>query len=410
MDPDPAPAAPPRHTFAALAAADYRRLWLGVLCMMGGMQMQGIVRGFLTYELTSSPVKLGMVNAGFAVPMLLLSLLGGVAADRMDCKRIIQISQAVGASTALFLAFAVASGRATWVHLLAVSVVDGVIFSFSVPARNALIPRLVGPDLVTNALALNTAALSTTTLLAPAAAGVLYAWIGPAGVYGIIAALGVLAVLVTGRIGARDAQPAAPGQTVAGEIAAGLSYIGRSPVLVELLLVGLFTALLEFPFRAMLPVLVVDVYARQADSLGLLMSIMGAGAVIGSLVVASLRPGRRGMVLICGAASSGAAMGMIALVPVYGLAAALMVPLGIGDAIRRSLNMALVVEAASSSYRGRVTSVYAMNFGLMPLGVLPAGVAAEALGIRATTGILGLLLLSVAAAMLLGRRQTRRLA
>ncbi len=71
------PAARSRRTFAALAAPDFRKLWVGVLCMMGGMQMQGVVGGFLTYELTPSAIKLGVVNAGFAVPMLLVSLLGG---------------------------------------------------------------------------------------------------------------------------------------------------------------------------------------------------------------------------------------------------------------------------------------------------------------------------------------------
>ncbi len=228
-------------------------------------------------------------------------------------------------------------------HLFAVSVVDGVIFSFVVPARNALMPRIVARELVANRLALNAAAMRMTTLLAPAAGGLLYACIGPAGVYLVIAALELLAVIFTGMIRFRGGSDSAPAQTLLQEIAVGLLYIARSPLLVELLAPGLFTALPEFPFRAMLPAMVVDVYARSADALGLLLSIMGSGAIIGSLLVASLRPGRRGLVLIGGAAASGLAMGMITLVPMYALAAGFMVPLGIGDAVRRSLNLALVV-------------------------------------------------------------------
>ena len=402
--------ATPTKTFAALASADFRMLWIGTLSMMAGLQMQGIVRSFLTYELTSSPLILGAVNAGFAVPMLLLSLFGGVLADRADCKRIIQSFQALGALSALYLAIIVSLGRVTWGHLFAVSVVDGVIFSFMVPARNALIPRIVGTRLVTNAMALNAGGMSATTLLAPAIAGVLYARIGPAGVYFVITALGAASVLATGLIGYRDHAAGGASRPALREIREALAYITRKPLLVELLLIGLFTALLEFPFRAMLPVMIVDVYHRSADSLGLLLSVMGLGAIVGSLGVASLRVGKRGLVLIGGGVVAGIAMGGIALLPLYSVAIAFMVPLGIGDAIRRSLNMALLIEATATSYRGRVASVYTMNFGLMPLGVLPTGAVAELFGIRVATGMLSALLLALCLVMLVFRRETRAMA
>jgi MFS family permease len=398
------------QTFAALASRDFRRLWFGVMCMMGGLQMQGIARGYLTYDITGSPVRLGLVNAGFAVPMLILSLFGGAAADRFDRKRVVQVFQGVGGATALIVAFSIVSGSVTWIHLFAASVVNGVIFSFMVPARNALIPQLVGADQVANALALNSAAMSGTTLLAPAAAGLLYAWIGPGGVYFIIAALELAAMVWTGLVRFRADPGERRAQPVLSDILAGLRYIRGYPLVVVLLVMGLGTALLAYPFRSLLPVMIVEVYGRGSEALGLLVSTMGVGAIAGSLTVAALHKRRRGLILIGGALASAIALGLIAAVPVYAVAAGFMVLLGVGDAIRRSLNMALILEIVEPDYRGRVISVYTMNFGLMPLGVVPAGIVAEFFGIRVATTMLAVLMLALVLAMVLGRRDLRRMA
>ena len=397
------------ETFAALAVRDFRRIWIGVLCMMGGLQMQGVASGYLTYDLTSSPIRLSLVNAGFAVPMLLLSLFGGVAADRLERRRLMQLSQALGGVTALAIAASILAGRATWVHLLAASVVNGVIFSFLVPARSALIPQLVGKELVSNALALNAAAMSGTTLLAPALAGILYVSIGPGGVYLVIAGLQLAAVLFTGLVRHRPSGAVRAPQRVLREIGGGFRYIARSPLIVVLLVMGFATALLAFPFRALLPVMIVEVYGRGTEALGLLVSAMGIGAIAGSLAVASMSHGRRGLVLIAGALCSGIALGAIALFPSYHVAAGLMILLGVGDSIRRALNMALILEIADPEYRGRVITVYTMNFGLMPLGTVPAGIVAEHFGIRAATGMLSVLTLALCAAMIIGRADLRRL-
>ena len=123
---------------------------------MGGIQMQMIARGYLTYELTDSPFLLGLVNAGFALPMLCLALFGGAIADRMDRKRVIQLGQAASGVLALFVAVSISTGTVSWYHLLAVSMVQGGVFSFFMPARQALIPHLVGKDMLTNAMALTT--------------------------------------------------------------------------------------------------------------------------------------------------------------------------------------------------------------------------------------------------------------
>jgi MFS family permease len=158
---------------------------------------------------------------------------------------------------------------------------------------------------------------------------------------------------------------------------------------------ALATALLAMPIRFLLPIFIVDIYRRGPEALGLLVSVLGLGALAGSLGIAAMGRWRRGIVLILGGITSGLGLLMIGLIPVYSIAAFLMVLLGLGDSARRSLNMALLLEVTDQQYRARVSSVYMMNFGLMPLGILPAGMIAEYFGAQAAAGTLAVALLIV---------------
>ncbi len=396
-------------TFYSLRFREFRFLWLGMVFLMMGMQMQMIVRGYLTYELTSSPFILGLVNAGFAIPMLSLALFGGAVADRMERKRVIQIGQCTAVVLALFVGISIVTDTITWIHLLFVSMVQGAQFSFLMPARQALVPQLVGRDNLTNAMSLDAAAMSITTLIAPAVGGVLYTVIGPEGVYFLVAGMGVLAVVFTSMVSARGGSANRPSVPMASDIAQGLRYVVNSPIVLVLLVMGLATALLAMPFRFLMPVFVVDVYNRGPESLGLLVTIMGLGSLVGALFIATLGKKNRGLLLLAGSFISAIALMLVAAIPIYYAAAGLMVLMGLGDAGRRTLNQALIMEEVDDEYRGRVMSVFMMNFGLMPLGVLPAGALAERFGGQFAIMLLGVLLLLTTAAVLLTQRRLREL-
>ena len=396
-------------TFYSLRFREFRFLWLGMVFLMMGMQMQMIVRGYLTYEITSSPFILGLVNAGFAIPMLSLALFGGTVADRMERKRVIQIGQCMAVVLALFIGVSIVTDTVTWMHLLFVSMVQGAQFSFLMPARQALVPQLVGKENLTNAMSLDAAAMSLTTLIAPSVGGVLYSVIGPEGVYFLIAGLGVIAVFFTSMVSARGGTANRPSVPMASDIAQGLRYVLNSPVVLILLLMGLATALLAMPFRFLMPVFVVDVYSRGPESLGLLVTIMGVGSLVGALFIATLGKKKRGLLLLAGSFISAIALMLVAAIPIYYAAAGVMVLLGLGDAGRRTLNQALIMEEVDDEYRGRVMSVFMMNFGLMPLGVLPAGALAERFGGQFAVMLLGVLLLITTAAVLVTQRRLREL-
>ena len=139
-------------------------------------------------------------------------------------------------------------------------------------------------------------------------------------------------------------------------------------MLLILVMVALVTTILAMPFRFILPVFVVDVYKQGPESMGLLVGLMGAGAMVGALYVASIGRKNRGLLLIISSFISAIGLMLIALIPIYSAAAMIMLFLGLGDAGRMSLNQSLLIEEADDAFRGRVMSIYMLNFGLMPLG------------------------------------------
>lgn len=387
-----------RSRFRALGHRDFRYLWLGNSIIMGGNQATFVAAGYLAYELTDSAFILGVVSMGFALPMLTLSLLGGALADRVPRRRIIQIGQLLIAASAASVVAALHFGVVAWGHLLAASAVQGVAFAFVVPARQSLIVDIVGDDLTGNAVALVSISFSVTTLLGPALAGIAYDAIGPFGVYAAVLAADLLAVACTGLV----RHPGKPGARSRGarsflrDIGAGLRYARNDELVVALIVVAIAFTVLAMPYRLLLPVLVVEVYRHGPRTLGLLSSMIGLGAILGSSYVAWVGRRWRGTLLLGGAVASGVGLVMIGAVPILLVAVVLTAMIGIGDALRRALNQALLLEVADAEYRGRVVSIYAMNFGLTPAGALPAGALAELLGVRAALAIFGALLIGLA--------------
>ena len=380
-----------------------------MLGIMAGMQMQMLARSYLVYEITGSASLLGIVAAGNALPMLILSLYGGAFADRFDRKRIIQIGQAVFATLSLLVGVAIFTGYITWVHLLLAGVVQGATFSFMMPARQAIIPQLVGPEKLTNAMALSSAAMSAMTLAAPAFAGVLYAFTGPDTVYFIISGLGFAAVAITSTLPRTGGIRARARGSMTRDIIEGIAYIRRTRLILVLLVMGLATTVLAMPFRMLMPVVVVDIYHVGPDFMGLMLTVMGGSSLVGALFVASLSKWHRGLLLIVGSFMSGVALLLIAAVPVYLAAVFFMIPLGLGDAGRRTLNQSLVMEEADDQYRGRVMSFFMLNRGLMPLGVLPTSILMDILGARLAIGILAFLLLGFTTLILATQKRVREM-
>ena len=187
----------------------------------------------------------------------------------------------------------------------------------------------------------------------------------------------------------------------------GLVYVWRTPILLPLLVFSLLIVVLSWPFHTLLPVFVVDVYDLGPGAMGLMLSILGAGSLVGSLTIASTGRWRRGQLLAVGAVVTSIGLFMVAAIPIYYAAVAIMLLIGLGEGIWWTLVMALTMDHAEDHYRGRVSAILMMTFGLMPLGVLPAGVAAEYLGAQVAVAIMAGLLTTTSLVFFVTQRQVR---
>jgi len=379
------------------------------MLLMAAVNIQMLARGYLTWELTKSPIAVVVVGAGFAPPILLLSLYGGAAADRYSRKRIIQFGQLGMLVITLAVAISIVNDWITVYHLAAASVAQGTIWAFLMPARQAIIGELVDREHLTNAVALNSSGMSLTTIAAPGIGGLIYGFAGPGATYFTMAGLTIAAFILTNWV--PSVTPVANAKRrMWSDIKEGLVYTKHNRTVLVLLLVALSTALLAMPFRSLLPIQIEEVFKLKVEALGLLLSAMGIGALAGSLAIASLSTtSRRGWVLLITSMLSGIAILAAAATTSYAVAVGIMVLLGVGDSGRRALNSSLIMEQTADEFRGRVMGVYMMNFGLIPLGAIPLGFITASYNVRVAFAIAGGALLAAAIGYTVLTDKVRRL-
>jgi len=167
------------------------------------------------------------------------------------------------------------------------------------------------------------------------------------------------------------------------------------------------TMILLHPYVFLMPVLVTEVFLRESTEYGILLSMLGLGSLLGSLAAAWLGKWRRGMLLMAGNIAAGAALIVVAFLPLYYVALVITAIVGLSEAGRRALSQALIMEQVDDEYQGRVISLYTMSFGLMPLGILPAGFAVDRFGIERTIGVLGAAMLAVSILVLVTQKRLR---
>ena len=376
-----------RTTFASLSEPVFRWFFLGQMGQSGAMQLQQLLRGYLIFQLTGSFAALGVMSLAQAVPMLTLSLPGGILADRLPRKHVVQAGQVVNVANAVVLAVIVAGGWLRVEHLIASAAVQGVVMSLMMPARQSMIPDIIPAGRLTNAIALNSAGMQSMRLFAPAAGGALTAWAGADWGYGVTAALYLVAILGIMPIPTRLTHPAGHGgagrtRSATGDALDALRYIAGEPTIRTLLAVNLVTVVLAMPYIIILPGFVETVFGGGAGSLGFLLSITGIGSLGGSLAVASLPDRHRGLLLMASSLLTGVSLFFFAVSSVFWLSSLILIVVGVGTAGRLSLSNVLVQAYVEERYRGRVLSIYMTQFSLLFIGAFFIGVLAEWFGVQ----------------------------
>ena len=374
-----------------------------MLGQMGAMNMQMLVRGWLVFDLTGSYAALGVVALAQAVPQLTLSIGGGVIADRMPKKLVVQAGQAASVGVALAVAALLFLDVLVFWHLLVAGVVQGLVMAIMMPARQAMVPEVVGMDRMMNAVALNSAGMNLMRLLAPGLGGVLIAVIGPGSVYVLMA--GLYAFSVVTLFGVPTHPPARPANGARrkggfADLKSGLAYVVQDRTMFVLLTMNFITSLMAMPYLMLLPGFVKEVYGAGSIGLGVLITVSGAGALVGALVIASLPPKRRGLLLLLSAAFIGISLVAFASSDIYIVGLIAMVFVGVGSAGRQALGQVLLQQYVENEYRGRVMSVYMTQFSVMSVGVFLVGTASEVIGVQWAIGGLAGLLVVVTLVML----------
>ncbi len=383
------------RTFAALGNREYRLLWLGTLGSFTAMQMQQVARGYLAYDLSGSAAILGVVGLSFGMPQLVFSLFGGVVADRVKKRNLLLVTQTATGLIALATAILVSAGVITIWQLIVLGVLQGTVFSFNMPARQAFLAELVAPPEMMNAVALNNAGMNVTRIFGPALAGFLISvpWVGLSNVFFFMAACYLLPVVTLFQIRPRYAGAARPKAPMLKEFAGGMQYIYRHEVLGMLLALGLIPIILGFPYQMLLPVFASEkVFNVGASGLGTMSAFTGMGALVGALAVASASGVRqRGLLQLVTGAAFGVSLVVLGLSPSFAVALAALALVGLTGSVYQSLNSTLIMTSSEPAYYGRVMSVNMVGFSLMPIASLPMGAIADRLGAPHTVAICGVL-------------------
>jgi MFS family permease len=399
------------RTFDTLIDVPAFRWYLGSQTFnWSAMMMQMVVRGVLAYELTESFAALGAVELASSASRVVFALHGGVVADRSSRRVIIQLSQVFNAGLSVVMALLLFAGRLEFLHLVVGAMAQGVVNSFAMPARQAMIPEIVGNERLMNAVALNAFGMNVLRLVAPALAGGMIAAVGGGWVFAAMAVFYVLAMVTLFRIPKTDARTRAAAAAMANghsgtnglhaieddarparrrggmsEIKDALRYLRGQRVLMVLLILQMFISILSLPYQRLLPGFVSEVLAdgdadRSAAMLGILLSVTAVGALAGSLLIASLPNRSRGKLLIASLAIFAVGMLAFAGAEVFWVSAAIVLVLGVGQAGRQSLVQILIQSNVSDEYRGRVSSIMLLEDGVESLGIFMIALVAEAVG------------------------------
>ena len=385
--------------FAALHNPAFRKLFVGGLFTFLTMQVAGIARAWLAFELTGSNTGLGGVMLAFGACSIVAVPYGGMISDRFPKRKVLILAGLLQAATPVWLGVAVATGTASYWMLIAASVVQGAVISILAPARLSFISEIVGRESITNAIFLSMSTVQMARVVGPAAAGALIgvALFGLAGVFFAAGVLGALSVILL--IGLPSGTPASrSGRSALGDIVDGLRFVRSRPDLMHLLAVSFGVVLVGFPHMAFLPVVAEQVHDSGSTGFGFLNASAAVGAVIGSLSLANLQRRRLRPFQTRSAVAFGVSLVVFSVMPTLYAAVSVMAVVGATSSVFQALNNSLLLTMTPVEYHGRVQSLLMLSFSGFAIAALPIGIIADAVGIRATLVGLGILVLLVMAA------------
>lgn len=384
--------------FRSLRVPEYRWFLVSTLASSMGYQSQQVAMGWLAYDITRSPLALGLVLISWGIPAVVCSLLGGVLADTRNRRQIMTIMTLISAVASLGIAISLTTHHIALWHLLVSGVLSGVAISINMPSRQAFLFDISGPENITDAVAVSSAGMNAMRLVSPAISGFLIGAVGVDVVYYLIT-LYYLVSAVTLVVPLKGVVEAARVSSEAiKELVSGLRYLRDDKNILWLITVSLVTMFIGLPFSNLMPAFAAESLHQGPEGYGLLMSMVGLGAIIGSVgtIFLGSLPWRRVLLMVTVFAWG---TGLIAFSISTSMAAGipLAVLLGLSSTGASSMNNVLVQSEVDDAHRGRVSSFFMLSFSISLVGTLPTSGLAQGIGTAMALGYtgLGLVLISV---------------
>lgn len=398
------------QTFAALKHRNYRLWFTGQIISLVGTWMQATAQGYLVYELTQSPILLGIVGFASGIPVWLFSLYSGVIADQISRRKMIIITQSSMMLLAFILAVLTFTGSVQAWHIVILAFLLGTANAFDGPARQSFVVDMVPKEDLTNAIALNGSVFNLGTIIGPAFAGMVYAWLGPGWCFTIngISFIGIITALFLMRIPPQTAPGEAKGNSKS--FMEGVRYAFGDPNVRVLLIVLGTVSIFGFSLMTLMPAWATTVLGGDVKTNGLLLSSRGVGSLAGVLMIASLGSRvTKGKIWAIGGIVMPMAVFALGLFRVLPMSLIMMVILGWSLMAVVNITNALVQTHVPDDLRGRVMGVYILIFqGGAPIGSLLIGWLADVFGEPAAVIVCAFVLLLVIGACQILRPSMRQ--
>lgn len=402
------------QTFNSLRNPTYRIYYLSLLGQWASMNMQMVARSLLVYRITGSGAILGLLSLASAIPMLVLSLYGGAIADRVQKKYVLLSGQAslifvaLGIAISLTLGYLSPGNPGSWWILLVSAVLQGTVMGVTMPSRQSIIPEIVREDQIMNAISLNNLGMNVFRLLAPAMAGFLIDAFDFDAIYYAVFCMYLLSTVCV--IFLPRTRTMTPRKNSAmSDVMKGVKYIRHEKNVLPVLIFMICGTVLAMPFMFLIPMFTEDILNVGATGMGLIMSVSGFGAMIGSLVLASITSKRRGRLMLLSGILMGVALAIFSFSQWWYLSLFVVIFFGLGQTGHMTMGNTLVMYYSDPDYRGRVMSFMMMGIGFASLGAFFGGILAEAIGVQWAVGGMAMTSIIVSFSLLVFMPRFRKL-
>ena len=392
----------------------FRYYWLALLAGVTGHQMLlNFTMGWLVFSITGEERYLAYLGVAIALPALALNLLGGVLADRLEPKFLVAAAQATSATIVALLATLVVTDRVevqVW-HILVAAVLIGAVQAFDQPSRSSVFPRLVKPDHIVNAVAMESIVWNGVRVGGPILAGFMIDGLSIAASMFFSAGTFYVLGLVVSLLNLRD-RPPATGE-VARQISEGFRYVRSHSLFSLILLLTFSNSMFGMAYIHLMPSFAKEVLEVGAGKIGYLLGASGVGAILGTTIIANLKDHHpKGLVILGGAIFYGVALILFSVAAwqnQYKVSMVMLFLVGVSNSLYLVGGMSVMQQLVPDRLRGRVMGMYAMTWSLAPLGMTQAGFIAQYLGASVAVAAGAVVIIGVATLVWLNSSELRSL-